>query len=264
MASAFQTINLQNYRIAGITFDGNMRYSTRRTAWPAFTRLEPWLLAGRRARIIDFVWRLASERLVRTVLVVPIADEGEFPLELRLIFRNEKQHQDSFDGLVQAFDDGDATVSSYRSESRCDVSLLAPFLLEVRALELAALVDDEVLGFGLLDFNDSVQGRRYVRRFRPRLVVGESRPASREMILDVQQPPANRPALPKRVGNPVGPKASIDRHGRQISMPCNCPLYKPHQSTQIAGVQRTTRPIQLVGKIFEQKETEETENPHIS
>ena len=92
MASAFQAIDLQDYRIAGITFNGNMRHSTRRAAWPAFTRFEPRLLAGRRARIIDFVRRLASERLVRTVLVVPIADEGEFPLELRLIFRNEKQH----------------------------------------------------------------------------------------------------------------------------------------------------------------------------
>ena len=134
MASAFQAIDLQNDRIAGITCDIDLRGSTRRTAWPAFTWFEPRLLVSRRARMIDFVRRLASERLVRTVLVVPIADEGEFPLELRLIFRNEKQHQDSLDRFVQAFDDGDATVFSYRSESRCDVSLLAPFLLEVLAL----------------------------------------------------------------------------------------------------------------------------------
>ncbi len=39
------------------------------------------------------------------------------------------------------------------------------------------------------------------------------------MVHDVQQPPANGPALPDCVWNPTGPKAAADRHGRQVGVP---------------------------------------------
>ena len=92
MAASFEAIDFDTDRIAWVAFDIDLWRSTRRTAWPASTRFEPRLLVRGLARIVHLVRRLASERFVRTVLVVPIVDEREFPLELRLIFRNKKQH----------------------------------------------------------------------------------------------------------------------------------------------------------------------------
>ena len=60
MASAFQATDLQNGRIAGITFDVDPWRSTRRAAWPAFTWLEPRLLVGRWTREVNFIRRLPA------------------------------------------------------------------------------------------------------------------------------------------------------------------------------------------------------------
>ena len=39
------------------------------------------------------------------------------------------------------------------------------------------------------------------------------------MIDDVQNPPAHGPSLANCVGDPIGPKAPRNRHGRQIRIP---------------------------------------------
>ena len=90
MAASFEAIDLNTKRITGLAFDVDLRRSTRRTAWPAIARFEPRLLVRGWARIVHFVRRFAAERLVRAVLIVPIADEREFLIELSLIFGNEQ------------------------------------------------------------------------------------------------------------------------------------------------------------------------------
>ena len=91
MAPAFEAINLQHDRIARFAFDVDVRLGTGRAAWPALTRFTPWLLVGCRTGEIDFVWRLTSEGVVWSTFVVPIDHQSDFPLELRLVFRNGNQ-----------------------------------------------------------------------------------------------------------------------------------------------------------------------------
>ena len=162
MASAFETIDFQHDRITRFAFDVDLRLGTGRAPWPAVAWFTPWLLVGRRTGEVDFVWRLASERVVGAPFVIPIDRQSDFPLELRLVFRDGDQPQDAFERSVKSFDDRDAAMFSDCSEPRQDVHRLAPLLLEVLAGELVALVDNQVLGFDLLDVDNPVQCRRYV------------------------------------------------------------------------------------------------------
>ena len=67
-----------------------------------------------------------------------------------------------------------AAMFADRSEPRQDIHILAPLFLEVLAIELAALVDNQVLGFDLLKADNPVQSCRYLFGFRPRLEYGET------------------------------------------------------------------------------------------
>ena len=73
-----------------------------------------------------------------------------------------------------------------RSEPRQDIHRLAPLLLEVLALELAALVDNQVLWFGLRNADDPVQRRRYFFGCRPRFEYRQTHRTPRKMIHDIQ------------------------------------------------------------------------------
>ncbi len=67
---------------------------------------------------VDLVWRLAVERVVRTVFVVPIDNERRLLLVLRLLFRNRRQSQYVFERSVKSFDHGDATMFAYGAEAK--------------------------------------------------------------------------------------------------------------------------------------------------
>ena len=94
---------------------------------------------------MDLVRRLAAKRFVRSVLIVPADRESYFALEFRLVFGNCDQPQEFFQGAVEPFHHGDATSLADRSKSRQDVLGFAPGILEVLALELATLIDNQVL-----------------------------------------------------------------------------------------------------------------------
>ena len=83
---------------------------------------------------------------MRTVFVVPSDNKRTLSLELRLVFRYDGLPKDIFEKSVESFHHSYAPVLSHRSEARQDVHDLAPYLLEVLALELFPLVDDDVLG----------------------------------------------------------------------------------------------------------------------
>jgi len=72
VAAAGKAIDLDNHCVARLPFDFGLRTRTRRAARPTRTGLETRLLVGRPAREVDLVRRLAAERLVRAMFVVPI------------------------------------------------------------------------------------------------------------------------------------------------------------------------------------------------
>ena len=82
MAATFEAIDFQHDRIAWFAFDIHLRSGAGCTAWPTFARFVPRLLAGCGLGTIDFVGRLAFERVVRTMVIVPIDDERCFLLIL--------------------------------------------------------------------------------------------------------------------------------------------------------------------------------------
>ena len=104
-----------------------------------------WLLVGCLPEEVDLVRRLAVERVVRAVFIVPIDNERRLLFVSRLLFRNRRQSQDVFERSVKSFDHGDATMFADGTEARQDAMVLAPVVLEVVALEFAPLVDNEIL-----------------------------------------------------------------------------------------------------------------------
>ena len=163
MTSARKVIDHKDEWIARFAVNVDARCRTRRAAWPARAWLDARLLVGRRTREEDLIGRAAVERVVRAVLVVPVDNQFDLPLELRLVLRYRDHPQKFFDRPMKTFDDGDTAVFANGTESRQDVRCLAP-LLEVFAFELAALIDDQVLWFGSFLAKDVVEGRGHVLR----------------------------------------------------------------------------------------------------
>gem|GEM_PF-4895035 len=91
MAPTFKAVDLQDDGIARLAFNVDLRPRTGRTARPTLARFEAWLLVGRRTREVHLVGCLAAKRLMWTMFVIPIADQADLPLKMRLIFRNSGQ-----------------------------------------------------------------------------------------------------------------------------------------------------------------------------
>ena len=108
-------------------------------------RLKTRLFIGRRTREADLVGRLAIERVVGPVFVVPSDDQRTFSLELSLVLGHSGLSQDSLEGPVESLDYRDADVFVDCSEARQDVHGLASEFLKVLTLELGALVDNDML-----------------------------------------------------------------------------------------------------------------------
>ncbi len=163
MAPAGKVIDREDERITRLAVDVDARRRTRRAAWPVRAWLESGLLVGHRTREEDLIGRLTVERVVRAVLVVPLENQFDFPLELRLVLGYRDHRQKFFGGPMKTLDDGNAAVPADGTESRKDAHRFAP-LLEVFALELRALIDDQVFRTGSFLAKDAVEGRGYVFR----------------------------------------------------------------------------------------------------
>ena len=100
--------------------------------------------------MVVLVWRLAVQRHVRSRLVVPIDNALDLVLELRLILWNDDQTKDFFHRAMKAFDNSNGPVPADSAETIPNVRGFAPHVLEVLAVELGSLVNDQVLGLDLL------------------------------------------------------------------------------------------------------------------
>ena len=166
--------------------------------------------------MVHLVRRLAAQGLVRAVLIVPIDDEPQFVLEIRLVLGHCDQKQNLLERAMEAFDNRNGAVLVNRSESRQDIPGFAPDVFEVfyRALELGALVDNQVFRANSLRRHDAIQGGCQFLRCGSAWEHRESHRPPREMIDHVQHPPTHGPPLPDCVGDPGGPEATGNGHRR--------------------------------------------------
>ena len=162
MAATFEAIDFQHDGIAWFAFDIHLRSGAGCATWPMLTRFVPRLLAGCGPGTIDFVRRLAFERVVRTMVVVPINDERCFLLILRLEFRYRRQPDNVLERPMKTFDHGDAAMFTDGAEPRQDASPLTPVFFKVLAFELGPLIDNEVFRFGLFPFDNLVESRSHI------------------------------------------------------------------------------------------------------
>jgi hypothetical protein len=114
--------------------------------------------------------------------MVPVDDESHFVLEIRLVLGYRDQTQNLLERSMETLHDGDAAVPPDRSESRQNTPGFAPDVLEVLALELGALIHDQVFGPYSLRDHDSIQGGGDFLGCGSALEHGASRGASGEMI----------------------------------------------------------------------------------
>ncbi len=121
MAAAAIAIDLKDHRIARLTLDADLWLCAKRTAWPAFAWFETWLLVGRWTREVDFVRSPATQRVMRTLLVVPCNNEVKFPLERCLVLGHSDLPQEFLGRPVEAFHNSNGTMLADRTEPRQDV-----------------------------------------------------------------------------------------------------------------------------------------------
>ena len=111
---------------------------------------------------------------MRTVPIVPVDNQAQILLELLLDFRNRNQSQEFLDRSVKSFHDGDAAMLSDGTKARPDVHGVAPGLLEVNAIELGFLINDQMLWLDSTGEHDLIQGCGHFPGRGPALEHGES------------------------------------------------------------------------------------------
>ena len=139
--------------------------------------------------VLDLVGCFAVQRLVRAVLVVPVDDELQFAFEGRLIFGDRRETQQLFQRSVKPLHDGDAAMLADCPKTRQDVLRRTTDVLEVFALELRALINNQVFGSHLFCGHDAVQHGRNLFGGGPVLEDATSEGSPREMIDHIEHPP---------------------------------------------------------------------------
>ncbi len=107
MATPLMTVELEDDWIARLSLDANFRLCTRGSTWPASSWFEAALFVSWRTREVDLVRRPAAKRIMGATFVVPVDDEANLTLELRLVLGHGDQLQQLLERSVESFDDGD-------------------------------------------------------------------------------------------------------------------------------------------------------------
>ena len=146
MALAILEADLKRESIARLPADERLWRGTRRSSWPAFAGFNAWTSIVRWQAEVDFIGRLAMERRVGTMLVIPIKVGCKFPAKRCSALRHENPARNFIlHRSDKAFNHGDASMLPNRPVPRTNCLTLAPSL-EVLAPEDAVLVADQILG----------------------------------------------------------------------------------------------------------------------
>ncbi len=142
MPLAILQVNLECESIAWLSGDERARSSARRRPGPAFSWFDTRSLVGRPQTKVDFVGRLALERGVRTVFVVPSKIGLELPAKRGAALRNDNPARRLVvHGPDEAFDYCDASVLPDRVVPNTDRLALAPAFEGVAAENTAFVAD---------------------------------------------------------------------------------------------------------------------------
>src|SRR5271166_1520213 len=205
---------------AGLALDEHLRSGTRRRTGPRGPWFQTRLAARRPAFEVHLVGRGASQSCVRSVAIVPVAEQAELSDKGSVSQGNQRQqaHALGLERADEALDHRDAPLLANGAETLADVAALAP-APQTTADELRPLIAHQVLG-RLTATGDSgfQQGGDLLRRWL-RLVQGDAHDPSRVVIHDHCQPPAKRPAHGQRARQPGSPVAGRCLHGGEIDVP---------------------------------------------
>ena len=181
-------------------------------ARPGGAGLEARGAAGGPAAEVDFVRRGALKSGVGPVAVVPEKEQLQLALKGAAQQGNNGEHTGAavFQGSDEGLDDGMLPVRPTR-RSGGDAMPKAP-RLEAAAGELRPAVGDEVLRRGADAGNDTAEKLAHRLRCRLAFENGAAQSAAGIMIDHDREPPAKRPTLRQREGQPRGPETGRGRH----------------------------------------------------
>ena len=169
------------------------------------SRFKPWLSASRPSAEVDLVRRRTIESVVRSVPVVPLREQRQLSVkDVALVGEQQLPRALVLDRANQPFDNSDAAVLADRPEALTNPAATAPFPKRLVA-ELLALVSDEMSGYGSGLPNGSAEKRPDRHRVRLLVEHGEAHDPTRVVIDGDGNPPAERPALRQREGEPGCP-----------------------------------------------------------
>jgi len=111
VAAPGMELNVKFQPCAGLTPNKCPRPRTRRTAWPAIPRFEPWPAVGRESTEVTFVGRAATQSTVWTLSVVPIDGQADFaPKGVGSQGHYRQGSEQNLGTQDQSFDDCDAPM----------------------------------------------------------------------------------------------------------------------------------------------------------
>ncbi len=140
--------------ITGLSGDERARFGTGHASRPASARLDPRSSIGGPQLEVDFVRRLAFERGVRPMFIIPREEHCELPAEAHLALRHHNPASRLvFHGPDESLDNSDAPMLPDGAESRANSLASAP-ALEAIAPEDGVLVADQVLGRRVMPSDD--------------------------------------------------------------------------------------------------------------
>jgi hypothetical protein len=145
--------------------------------------------------MIDLIRRLAIERRVRAILIVPVRKTRELLVERVRVKRYQNDARTAaLETQDESFNERDTSVLANSAEAGCDSLTITP-ILEHAAPELLALITDDVFRGGAGSMNGAFEEAR--NRYGCGIVPEgfNAHHASRVVVDDHRHPPAKRPAL---------------------------------------------------------------------
>jgi hypothetical protein len=190
-----QELNREFHPNSRLAFDQHLRLGASGRAWPARAGLESRTPASRTPNMVNFVRCGALQSHVRPVGVVPAHGALHGHLERATPQRHHGQNTRAFlEGADATFHDSNAAPLADGAETLVDGVAATP-LVQTMITELLALVGNQMPGCRTDAGNDPTEKLSDVHRTRLAQEKPEAQDASRIMIDNHRQPPAERPAL---------------------------------------------------------------------
>ena len=206
MLASTMVVEVDRESISRFASNKRLRSRASRRTRPALTRFDAWSSMGGSLTEVDFIRRLASERCMRAMFVVPVNERKKLATACFSFLRQ----QNSSRALVlqtsdQTLDHGDAAVLADSTVSRrLDALAFDPTPKRV-AVEDAGSVTDDVFWRRIGTTDRPSQKDAHGTTVWPVGKDADVDDPAREMVDDDSDPPTKRPALRQRARQPRCP-----------------------------------------------------------